>query len=109
MTSDPGMPDPAVGARGDVGLDSWALRGAFRVYKTVLSPMAHVISPTQCLYLPTCSEYAYVALARFGVARGSWLALRRLARCHPFAKGGLDPVPERKTPLQRGIHGDHLS
>jgi putative membrane protein insertion efficiency factor len=75
--------------------DALALRVVFFVYKRVLSPMMHAISPTQCLYLPTCSEYAYVALHRFGVWRGSWLAVRRLARCHPFAKGGLDPVPER--------------
>jgi putative membrane protein insertion efficiency factor len=109
MSSDAQMPDAVVGARGDVGLDSWALRSAFRVYKSVLSPMAHAISPTQCLYLPTCSEYAYVALARFGAVRGSWLAVRRLARCHPFAKGGLDPVPEKKSAVKPGIHGDHLA
>lgn len=71
------------------------IRIAFRVYKYVVSPVLHAFSPSQCLYLPTCSEYAYVALTRFGVVRGSWLALRRFARCHPFAKGGLDPVPER--------------
>ena len=64
-------------------------------YKRILSPLAHAISPTQCLYLPTCSEYAYIALHRFGLFKGSWLALKRLARCHPFAKGGLDPVPDR--------------
>ena len=74
--------------------DSLWLRIAFGFYKRILSPMIHAISPTQCLYLPTCSEYAYVALNRFGLMKGSWLALRRLARCHPFAKGGLDPVPE---------------
>lgn len=72
-----------------------AIRIAFRVYKYVVSPVLHAFSPSQCLYLPTCSEYAYVALTRFGVVRGSWLALGRFARCHPFAKGGLDPVPER--------------
>ena len=75
--------------------DTLPLRFAFAVYKRLLSPIAHAISPTQCLYLPTCSEYAYIALHRFGVFKGSWLALKRLARCHPFAKGGLDPVPDK--------------
>lgn len=74
---------------------SLAIRLAFGAYKTVVSPILHAFSPSQCLYLPTCSEYAYVALVRFGVVRGSWLALRRFARCHPFAKGGFDPVPNR--------------
>jgi len=74
--------------------EAFTLRLAFFVYKRVLSPVAHAISPAQCLYLPTCSEYAYVALHRFGLAKGSWLAAKRLARCHPFAKGGLDPVPD---------------
>ncbi|HEY6413573.1 MAG TPA: membrane protein insertion efficiency factor YidD [Edaphobacter sp.] len=77
---------------------SLAIRFAFGVYKSVLSPVLHAFSPSQCLYLPTCSEYAYVALVRFGLFRGSWLALRRVARCHPFAKGGLDPVPARNSP-----------
>ena len=67
---------------------------AFWVYKTIVSPVLHVVSPAQCLFLPTCSEYAYVALDRFGVWRGGWLTLRRLARCHPWGKGGFDPVPD---------------
>jgi uncharacterized protein len=76
---------------------SLAVRSAYRFYKSVVSPILHALSPTQCLYLPTCSEYAYVALVRFGVLKGSWLALRRFARCHPFAKGGVDPVPLRNS------------
>lgn len=93
---------------------SLALRIAFGVYKSVASPVLHAFSPSQCVYLPTCSEYAYVAMVRFGVVRGSWLALRRFARCHPFAKGGLDPVPDpgpRRNPEQAdsvSIHRDHL-
>jgi uncharacterized protein len=63
------------------------------VYKRVLSPVLHSVSVTQCKYLPTCSEYAYVAVVRHGWLRGGWLALRRLGRCHPFAQGGADPVP----------------
>jgi putative membrane protein insertion efficiency factor len=65
----------------------------YRFYKRVLSPALHAGGFTQCRYLPTCSEYAYVAVSRYGWVRGGWLALRRLLRCHPFAKGGLDPVP----------------
>jgi putative membrane protein insertion efficiency factor len=68
-------------------------RTLFAAYKRVISPLLHAVSPTQCKYLPTCSEYAYAAVVRHGWLRGSWLAMRRLARCHPFAKGGLDPVP----------------
>ena len=78
----------------DTQSGSIPLRVSFAIYKRILSPLVHGISPTQCLYLPTCSEYAYVALSRFGAVKGTWLAVKRLARCHPFAKGGLDPVPE---------------
>jgi putative membrane protein insertion efficiency factor len=77
------------------GAEDGALGFTFRIYKSLLSPILHAISPSRCLYLPTCSEYAYTAVRRFGVVRGSWMALRRFARCHPWGKGGLDPVPER--------------
>jgi putative membrane protein insertion efficiency factor len=65
----------------------------FRLYKRVVSPALHVFGGTGCRYLPTCSEYAYVAVVRHGWLRGGGLALRRLSRCHPFGKGGADPVP----------------
>lgn len=67
---------------------------ALRAYKLLVAPVLHAISPSRCIYLPTCSEYASLAVARFGLLRGSLLALRRLGRCHPWAKGGFDPVPE---------------
>lgn len=73
------------------------LRGVYRLYKMLLSPVLHTISPSRCIFLPTCSEYAYTAVARFGVVHGAWLALRRFVRCHPWGTGGLDPVPERTS------------
>jgi uncharacterized protein len=87
-----------------------AIRIVHRFYQSIVSPILHAFSPTQCLYLPTCSEYAYVALVRFGVLGGSWLTLRRIARCHPFAKGGLDPVPFRNSEPAPSVYipTDHL-
>ena len=60
-----------------------------RGYKKIVSPWL----PPACRFHPTCSEYAMEAVEIHGVARGSWLALRRLLRCQPFARGGFDPVP----------------
>ena len=80
---------------------AWPLRAAFFLYKAVASPVLHAVSPTQCKFLPTCSEYAYTAIARHGLVRGTGLAVRRIARCHPFAEGGLDPVPEARQPGSR--------
>lgn len=63
-----------------------------RAYRYLLSPYlgAH------CRFTPTCSEYAQEAVHSHGPARGSWLAARRLLRCHPWHDGGFDPVPETK-------------
>ena len=62
-------------------------------YKRCLSPALHSLHPGGCKFLPTCSEYAAVAIATHGPLRGSALAAWRLLRCHPFTPGGFDPVP----------------
>jgi hypothetical protein len=66
-------------------------------YKRWLSPAIHSLAPGGCRYLPTCSDYAATAIATHGPLRGSALALWRLLRCHPFARGGLDPVPPARV------------
>ena len=66
------------------------LLALLRIYKIALSPYLG----SQCRFLPTCSDYARDAIISHGPARGTWMAACRLCRCHPFAKGGYDPVPE---------------
>lgn len=62
-----------------------------RAYQILLSPMLF----GSCRYVPSCSHYAAEAVERFGAARGTWLALRRLMRCHPLGGHGFDPVPHK--------------
>ena len=64
------------------------------LYQRWVSPALHTLFPTSgCKFHPTCSHYASEAIAVHGAGRGGWMALRRLARCHPFSRGGFDPVP----------------
>lgn len=60
-----------------------------RFYQTFISPLH---GPC-CRFTPTCSEYALQALQKYGVLKGSWLAVKRICKCHPFHKGGYDPLP----------------
>jgi putative membrane protein insertion efficiency factor len=67
------------------------LIAVIRAYQLFISPL----TPPSCRYYPSCSAYAVTALERFGPLKGSWLAARRLLRCHPWAPGGVDHVPPR--------------
>ena len=73
------------------------LLGLIRLYQLTLSPWLGL----QCRYDPTCSKYAAEALERHGVARGVWLAAKRLGRCHPWGRSGYDPVPALEGPPAR--------
>ncbi len=66
------------------------LIGVIRFYRSAVSPY----TPPSCRYTPTCSAYALEAVQRHGAARGGWLALRRILRCHPWGGWGYDPVPQ---------------
>lgn len=63
---------------------------AIRAYQAAISPLL----PASCRFSPSCSEYARHAIERHGAAKGSWLAVKRIGRCHPFGGSGYDPVPE---------------
>jgi putative membrane protein insertion efficiency factor len=71
-----------------------------RAYQAGISPLL----PASCRYTPSCSEYARQAVERYGAARGSWLAVKRIGRCHPFGGKGYDPVPD--VPGEGRIDGD---
>jgi len=66
----------------------WVVTGLLRLYKLCISPLL----PSACRFYPTCSEYMLEAVQRHGAARGVWMGLKRLGRCHPFHPGGVDPV-----------------
>jgi putative membrane protein insertion efficiency factor len=67
----------------------WSLIGFLRAYRLLISPLYGQV----CRYHPSCSAYALEAVTQHGSLRGTWLAVRRLGRCHPWAAGGYDPVP----------------
>jgi len=91
----------------------YVLVGLIRGYQLLISPLF----PPSCRYFPSCSEYARQAVTRHGPLAGGWLAVRRLARCHPWGGLGYDPVPEqtgaslgsRLCPGADCHHLDHLT
>ena len=91
-------PTPAIervmAARRSTRLAAWPLVMLVRLYQVTLGPLLG----GQCRFLPTCSEYSIEALRTHGAIRGSWLTVRRIARCHPFGGHGFDPVPPSPGP-----------
>ncbi|HET7360759.1 MAG TPA: membrane protein insertion efficiency factor YidD [Salinimicrobium sp.] len=69
---------------------SYPLIGLVKGYQYFISP----IIPASCRFTPTCSQYILEALRRYGALKGSWLGIKRIARCHPWGGSGYDPVPE---------------
>lgn len=78
------------------------LVGLLLFYQRFISPM----TPPTCRYYPSCSAYALTAIRRFGPVKGTWLALRRLGRCHPWAAGGVDHVPARHPHVHVAVSTD---
>ncbi len=66
-----------------------AAMALIRLYQNTLSR----VLPSTCRFYPSCSQYAYQAIAKYGFWRGGWMGVKRIARCHPFNPGGYDPVP----------------
>lgn len=70
-----------------------------RFYQKILSPdqgiFSWLISERFCRFHPTCSEYTYQAIDRFGIIKGGWIGLKRIIHCHPWNEGGYDPVPKK--------------
>ena len=77
-----------------MNLAQYILAGLIRLYQLTLSPLlAAISSGPVCRFNPSCSQYALEAVKEHGAIRGSWLAAKRLGRCHPWGGGGHDPVP----------------
>jgi hypothetical protein len=85
---------------------SWILLKLIAFYRKFISPL----KPPSCRFYPTCSQYSMEAIQRFGALKGSWLSIRRIAKCHPFHPGGWDPVPQKNTSTdKKHLTGGELS
>jgi len=71
-------------------LPRWILLALIRLYQSVVSPS---LPADTCRFYPTCSHYSYLAIYKYGVIKGGWIAVKRILRCNPFNPGGYDPVP----------------
>ena len=91
-------------ARSLMRLPGMALLGLLWLYQHVFSPL----TPPTCRYYPSCSQYAVIAIRRHGALRGTWLAARRLLRCHPWTPGGVDDVPPARSARRLDVaHSAH--
>ena len=97
-TADPGVRGLRVRLMGGFAA---ILMAPIRVYRYAISPLL----PPACRFYPSCSEYALEAIGTHGPVKGSWLAARRVCRCHPWNPGGVDPVPARASPVLRAGGG----
>lgn len=69
------------------------LRGCLKFYKKIVSPTLHYLAPRcGCRFYPTCSEYIYKAIKKYGILKGGFKGLKRLLKCHPLNSGGYDPI-----------------
>ena len=87
---------------------SWVLRVLIRIYQLTVAPL---LGP-RCRFYPSCSQYGMEAIARHGALTGSWLTIKRIARCHPWNAGGYDPAPEALNLPSLNLthpHKDHSS
>ncbi len=72
-----------------------------RLYRLFLSPL---LGPSKCRFHPTCSQYAIEAIEEWGILKGTWMAVRRISRCHPWGGFGFDPVPKRREEETSSTH-----
>jgi putative membrane protein insertion efficiency factor len=101
-TADPADAGPSgsnsTGGRGVLYFARYIPMGLIRLYQKTISPdhsplMMRLLSHGVCRFYPTCSEYTYQAVEKYGVLKGGWLGMKRIVRCNPFNPGGFDPVP----------------